>query len=197
MLWMSQHGLSGNVLERLELLVRFCINVYFKLYFDIKVKHHIKDAPNHLISTLKLLRQQSEEVRKIITDVIRGAYSAHSENLLASFICSDVQEQRKFAVDEILRIRNGREKGDSSVRLRKNPSIVLTAETPMDLIDWKKENVMEPIFTVNMSVDSIKKLVEVPLTLESYSTHTPYSVLCKKLVKHLKLFTVKTNEMAG
>ena len=31
---------------------------------------------------------------------------------------------------------------------------------------------MEPIFTVNMSVDSIKKLSEVPLTMESYSKHT-------------------------
>ena len=54
-----------------------------------------------------------------------------------------------------------------------------TAETPMDFIDGKKANVMEPIFTVNMSVDS-KKLSEVPLTIESYSTHTQShaSVLC-------------------
>ena len=77
MLWMSQHGLSGNVLERVELLVRFCINVYFKLYFAIKVKPYIQDAPNHLNPTLKLLWQQSEEVRNIITDVIIcGVYSA-------------------------------------------------------------------------------------------------------------------------
>ena len=103
-------------------------------------------------------------------------YSANIENLLASFLWSDVQEQRKFAVDEILRIRNG----DGSVRLRKNADIVLTAETPMDFIDWKKENVMEPIFTVNMGVDSIKKLSEVPLTMESYSTHSHANVICKK-----------------
>ena len=103
-------------------------------------------------------------------------YSAHIDNLLASFLWSDVQEQRKFTVDEISRIRNG----DGSVRLRKNPDIVLTAEAPMDFMDWKKENVMERIFTVNMSVDSIKKLVEVPLTMESYSTHSHASVLWKK-----------------
>ena len=57
-------------------------------------------------------------------------YSAHIENLLASFLWSDVQEQRKFAVDEILRIRNE----DGNVRLRKNPDIVLTAEKPILLI---------------------------------------------------------------
>ena len=37
---------------------------------------------------------------------------------------------RKFAVDEILRIRNE----DGNVRLRKNPDIVLTAEKPILLI---------------------------------------------------------------
>ena len=52
----------------------------------------------------------------------------------------------------------------------KNQDIIFTAETPMNFIDWKKQNVLEPIFTVKISVDSTKKLVEVPLTMESYST---------------------------
>ena len=54
----------------------------------------------------------------------------------------------------------------------KNQDIIFTAETPMNFIDWKKQNVLEPIFTVKISVDSTKKLVEVPLTMESYSTDT-------------------------
>ena len=118
MLWMSDHGLYGEVLRILEVLVRFCIDVYLKLYYDIKVKHHIKDAPLHRVHALDLLEQQSDEVKGIITDVIiRGAYSAHSENLLSSFICSDNKEDREFAVNQILHIRDGKEEGDMSVRI--------------------------------------------------------------------------------
>ena len=63
-----------------------------------------------MTSALKLLHQQPNEVKKIITDVIkRGAYSAHSENLLASFISCDDEKLRKFAVEKILDIRKGKE----------------------------------------------------------------------------------------
>ena len=66
----------------LEVLVRFTIDVYFKMYFDIKVQHSIKDAPLHLVNTLQFLAQQTDEVKDVVTEVIvRGAYSAHSENL--------------------------------------------------------------------------------------------------------------------
>ena len=41
------------------------------------------------------------------------------------------------------------------------------------MIDWKKENVSEPIFPVNVPVDSIKK---------SYSTHTQS---CKRAVQEV------------
>ena len=173
MLWMSEHGLTGESLRILELLVRFCINMYFKLYYDIKVHPRIKDAPLHLTSALKLLHQQPNEVKKIITDVIkRGAYSAHSENLLASFISSDDKKLRKFAVEKILDIRKGKEAGDKSVRYRQNPQVKLEAQDPLELIDWKKEEILEPIFTTDLKIDEIKKLVETPFPMESYNTHT-------------------------
>ena len=63
MLWMCDHGLTGEVLRVLEVLVRFCIDVYFKLYYDIKVKHHVKDSSFHLVSALDLMEQQTDEVK--------------------------------------------------------------------------------------------------------------------------------------
>ena len=164
LLWMSDHGLSGEQLRILEVLVRFTIDVYFKMYFDIKVQHSIKDAPLHLVNTLQFLAQQTDEVKDVVTEVIvRGAYSAHSENLLTSLLCSDKQEERKFAVDMILKVRGGREKGDMSVRISRNPKINMTASTPIELIDWTSETVLEPVFRCNMSLYEIKDLVDHPL----------------------------------
>ena len=41
-LWFSEHGLQGELLDRLEMIVTFVVQVYHQLYFDIKVSKHIK-----------------------------------------------------------------------------------------------------------------------------------------------------------
>ena len=38
-LWMSDHGLQGELYKRLELIVTFVVSVYFPMWFNIKVKH--------------------------------------------------------------------------------------------------------------------------------------------------------------
>ena len=35
----------------LESLVKFCLQFYFKMYFDIKVRHLIIDAPHHVLTS--------------------------------------------------------------------------------------------------------------------------------------------------
>jgi hypothetical protein len=54
-LWTRKHGLSGATFKVLEILVK-----YFKLYFDIKVKHFIADAPYHILTSLRILRSQPQ-----------------------------------------------------------------------------------------------------------------------------------------
>ena len=161
---MSDHRLTGKQVRILEVLVRFTIDVYFKMYYDIKVQHHIKDAPLHLVHTLQLLAQQSEEVKEVVTEVIvRGAYSAHSKNLLTSLLCSDNQEERRFAVNEILKVRGGQEEGDMSVRVRRNPKINIAASAPIELMDWTSDPVLE-----------IETLVDEPLAIDNYTTHAKF-----------------------
>lgn len=46
-----KHGLSGKPLKILESLVKFCLQFYFKMYFDIKVRHLIIDAPHHVLTS--------------------------------------------------------------------------------------------------------------------------------------------------
>ena len=46
MILMSHHGLKGEDYKKLRVLVTFCVNGYFKLFFDIKVKHNHTFAPS-------------------------------------------------------------------------------------------------------------------------------------------------------
>ncbi|KAG0726408.1 hypothetical protein GWK47_036664 [Chionoecetes opilio] len=39
------HGLTGKELNTLEILVKYCLQVYFKIYYDIKVHHRLEDGP--------------------------------------------------------------------------------------------------------------------------------------------------------
>lgn len=102
MLWMREHGLKGEVVRRLEVLVKFCLNLYFKMCYNIKVKHHLKFGPEHVVSSLRTLRNQTSEVRNIISAaVIRGAYHAHPESILALLLCSEDEHQITFCVRQI------------------------------------------------------------------------------------------------
>ncbi|KAG0715584.1 hypothetical protein GWK47_011629 [Chionoecetes opilio] len=43
--------------DTLEILVKYCLQVYFKLYYDIKVHHRLEDGPKHIPK-----RSSSDEV---------------------------------------------------------------------------------------------------------------------------------------
>ena len=122
----------------MEVLAHFFVNFYFKLYYDIKVKHYLVDAPLHALTSLKLLRAEPEEVRHIITPYIQsGAWHAHPENLLLSLLASNVEAEREFAVDKILSLRGDKMFGDDSVRPRLTPKLNFGANHVTELIDWE------------------------------------------------------------
>jgi hypothetical protein len=76
-MWTRKHGFTAVNLKILELLVKFCLVYYFKLYFDIKVKHHLEDAPYHILTELRILKTLPHKVRNGITFYIRtGAWYA-------------------------------------------------------------------------------------------------------------------------
>ena len=63
-MWTRHHGLTGDAKKVLETLVRFCLESYLKLFFDIKVKHTLVDAPYHILTQLRVLRKQPKKVRE-------------------------------------------------------------------------------------------------------------------------------------
>ena len=122
-----------------------------------------------------MLSKQTPETINIIEDtVIRGAYHAHSENILTSLFCSDDRDNRSFAVDVILQIRKGKNVGDVRVRIHKTPKINREATSLRGLINLNVD-INEPVFTCKLSIDRLKQLLHCPLKVPKYSVYTQSS----------------------
>ena len=181
-LWTRKHGLLDRDKRILRVLVMFFIQFYFKLYFLIKVKHSIVEAPRHILTSLTLLRTQPKQVVKIISPYIQsGAWFAHPENLLLSLLASSSKEEREFGVNKILFLRGDNEYGDKSVRERTTPQLNFTVDKLEDLICWKETILSEPVFTVDMTRLEISLLRDHPLSVPPFSCHTQSTERCVKL----------------
>ena len=182
-LWTRKHGLTGSDFKILELLVKFCLEWYFKLYFDMKVKHLIVDAPYHILTSLRILKTQPKRVRDAITFYIRtGAWYSHPECLLLSLLASSNTTDRTFAVDQILKLRGKQEYGDTSLRNRVTPKLNLSATSLTKLISWKSGQVDEPVFTCSLSRSEILAFKTDPYNPPKFSCHTQSTERCVKLV---------------
>ena len=160
-------------MENLELLVQFCLESYFKLFFDIKVRDRFEDGPTHLLTQLRVLRTLPEPVKDIVLPYIRlGAWFSHSENVLLSLLCSTSKEEREFAVNQILKLRGEAEFGDIAVRPRRNPQINVAATNLFELISWDKILIEEPVFTCPLSRSEVKSLTDSPLCVPHVKIHT-------------------------
>ena len=172
-MWTRVHGLSVGDTKVLETLVKFCLQMYFKLYYDIKVKHSLVEAPYHILTQIRILKKQPKQVREIVDFYVRkGAWYAHHENVLISLLASSDPQDRKFAVEQILKLRGKSEYGDMSVRPRLTPKLNMSATTLTKLISWKPGQVHEPVFTCALSKDEIRSFISEPFIAPRYTSHT-------------------------
>ena len=170
-MWQSEHGLEGELLERLRTLVTFIVTVYCQMWFQIKVKHSWLEGPRHVLFELSLYRLQSHQVQEIILPtLLRSAWNSHSESILQTMICSPDREEREFAVKQILKIRGKNKLGDMKPRPRKLPKLNINAENLKDMIDWKGSK--EPVLTCHFSKEEIKACLDTPLKVPYFCLHT-------------------------
>lgn len=172
-LWVSHHGLEGELLDRLRIIATFVVQVYHHMYFEIKVKHGIIDGPNHVLTQLRLIKQQPKVVQDIVLPIARkGAWFAHSEAILLTLVSSSSQEDRKFAIGKILEKRGEDEFGDTRVRPRRTPTINPQSTSLMNLISWEKADLHEPVFTASLNNEEIRALVDAPFNAPYFPLHT-------------------------
>ena len=185
MLWTRDHGLQGNELGTLELIVQFIIDSYLKLYFDIKVKNTLVDAPYHVLTAVRIFQNQPKDVQEPIKKcMIRGAFIAHPENVILSLLASEVEEDRSFAIDKILQVRDedSSEFGNMNVRSRKTPEINFNATSLKNLIFWDKIKCYEPVFTCKLSREEIKSFKDSPMSVPYFPIHTQSTERAVQLV---------------
>ena len=85
-------------------------------------------------------------------------------------LCSQEEEERSFAVDQILSIRGEQELGDDSMRLRVLPYLNTLATSLNGLISWEEST--EPVITCKFTKKELERLREVPLEVDYFPCHT-------------------------
>ena len=170
-MWQKNHGLEGELLERLRTIVTFIVSEYCPMWFKIKAKYSWLEGPCHILYELSLFRLQPEHVQEILLPTLqRSAWNSHSESVLQTMICSSDREDRKFAVNKILKIRGKEEFGNMKPRAHKLPKLNIKAEKLHDLIDWKAAK--EPVFTCSLTKKKVKDCIQMPLKVPYFPLHT-------------------------
>ena len=155
-------------LQKLKIYIEFITGWYYPVHFYIKMNPSYLRGPDHLLYAVNLLKHQRPEIQEMVwTTVVRGGYYGHSENILTTLLTSQDQEDREFAVRKTLDIRDGKEYGHQTFRVRncpeKDKSLNKNATKIQELIDWKTPTPTESPFTVHLSTTEVLKLQDTPL----------------------------------
>ena len=105
-LYMCEHNLSDEDTTKLETLVHFIMTNYGPMWFAIKQRPLLIDAPKHLFQQTQLIKLLPEAVQRVVKKYVsHSAYYAHSEHLLISMLDDDDDSTRIKAVNIIKEIR--------------------------------------------------------------------------------------------
>ena len=184
LLWVCKHGLEGDNLKNLELIVKFLVSVYFPMWFQIKVKHSWIEGPRHILNQISLTKLQDQYVQNIIEKYVRSsAWNSHSEIVLQTLLCSQNKIEREFSVNKILEIRKNLEMGNLATRTYKLPYLNLAATKLTELITW--EEAYEPILTCQMNSRELEMILDCPMVVPYFPIHTQG---VERAVKEVKIF---------
>ena len=188
-LYVSKHGLVGNPFKNLCAIVEFEMIHYFPMWFVIKADSSIIKGPHHKLREIQIVQHlngkdmRSKKVKEIAMKFIeKGAWHAHSENILLSLLCSPEEEDRRFAIKKIASIRNGAEFGDSSVRPFAPPKLNWKATSIQNIQDWT--NATEPLITASVPSAELAKFLSSPLQVPKIPSHTQS---CERAVKEVTI----------
>ena len=190
-MWTRKHNLCNKMLENLELLDLFCLQFYFKLFFDIKVKNKLEDTSYHIFSQLRILRNQADRVKEIVTPYIQvGAWYANHESILISLLSSNNAEDCNFAVDHNLKLRGYDIFGNMLIRSRKIPKLNFAATILQELVKWGNDEVQEPVFNCSLTKDKLLLLRVNPLAIPSVKIHAQSTERAVKQVTEAAMLVV-------
>ena len=184
-LYMCVHKLGRRVAAKLKRLVHFIMTNYGPMWFTIKLKPFITDAPKHVFHQMQLLKLLPSDVRKIVKPYVsRNAYNAHPENLLIAMLDDSDDAIREKAVNIIKDIRATKQPPTRPVRAFSVPKLNYDADNYHTMIDLESETLTEPPLTYELTDDDLDLIKEEPLTLPPYRSHTQSVERAVKLVSN-------------
>ena len=91
---------------RIKTFVTYLVSIYFAKFFLIKVEQCFLECPRDALHKLEPFLPQSPRGQELLTPTLwRSAWSAHSESVLITTLCSDSIEEREFAMTLIPKLR--------------------------------------------------------------------------------------------
>ena len=205
-LWTKKHGFEEENLENLQMIVMWIVGSYFPMWFHMKIHHHWINGHKHLLQQIVLWREQPELSMAFTHDTIqRGAYYGHSEHVLQTLLCSTEEDDRRFAVNKILQLREERntrlvepllkkfkqtkETNLINIRARKNPELDMEATSLKNMINWESD-VHEPVLTCELTNEELMHFYEQPVKVPVIGLHTQSIERCVKqvIVIHNKVY---------
>lgn len=197
-LYVSIPAPSENLVE----IATFINKVYAPMWFNIKTKPTIKDAPLNLWRTIRLSRYLREDLREIIDKTIqRNAFFAHSESLLVAMLADERRHIRELAMRRILSIRTKESAAQGKIRKFEIPTINFLANDYIELIFWQEQAISEPTLTRHLTDEELKKEISENLPMLSLlfnlPCHTQAVERCVKVVSEASLSVCDSSARDG
>lgn len=156
--------------------MRLCVQYYFKFHFDDNIEHFIADAHFYILISLRILRTKTKNVKDAITFYVwKGAWYSHTECLWLFLLASSHSQDRHFSISQV-KLREGAEYGNKSLRPRIAPKLNLSATSLTNLMSWKSWEMQDLSFTCSISSSDMKDSLDVPFVPLKFSYHTEMSV---------------------
>ena len=158
-IWCSKHGLRGQNYQKFMENVEYIMKVYLPCWFNKKIQHHWTKGPQHVLFQLEAIRSLKEETQKQLRDHIqRSGWYSHTESILHALLCSDQEEERRWAVNKIISLSETEEEslGNINPRSRRTPKLKFEAISVKDLVNWDTETVHEPPLTCHLSTAQLR-----------------------------------------
>ena len=125
--------------SNLETLTKFCLQVYFPSWFEIKLNSQLTCGSKNFFNLVqRILQVPDEAVRKTALKVVqRNAFFAHQENVLIAMLGDNDEEIRMRGVNKVLSIRGNL---PSTVSFDNHDLVDSRSEE----YSWKEQNIMIP-----------------------------------------------------
>ena len=156
---------TPNPDKYLKRFVKFVVNVYASVLFEIWEKTHVTDGPKHMFNLIKRGQKviPKEDFDDFKNSVLNNNWFLHHELILLSMLADSDLSKRRFAVKFIKEARTNPQAGIREFAKPKEEDMIFDAEEYCDIIDLKnmpKEQMSEPPATFHLSLDELDDIAK-------------------------------------